>query len=204
MQGLVSDLEDFAEAYCTKHSGNNSNNINNMWTEFKTGIVTSMDKHIPSKMLSSSTHTAPWITTPIKRQIRKRDRLYERAKTSNENRDWEKIKNQKNKVQSDIRKSYWCHVEDNILLEKAEEDFKNAQKKFWKHIKSVKKDRTGTAPLKENGLLYSNLKSKADILNRQCQSVFSHEDLNNIPELMNQSFQQCPRLQQLKMECSNF
>ena len=153
-----------------------------MWTEFKTGIVTSMDKHIPSKMLSSSKHTAPWITTLIKRQIRKRDRLYERAKTSNENRDWEKFKNQKKKVQSDIRKSYWCHVEDNILEEKAEEDFKNTQKKFWKHIKSVKKDRTGTAPLKENGLLYSDPKSKADILNRQYQSVFSHEDLNNIPE----------------------
>ena len=47
MQGLVSDLDDFAEAYCTKYSGNNSNSINNMWTEFKTGIVTSMDKHIP-------------------------------------------------------------------------------------------------------------------------------------------------------------
>ena len=73
-------------------------------------------------------------------------------------------------------------MEDNILEEKAEEDFKNTQKKFWKHIKSVKKDRTGTAPLKENGLLYSDPKSKADILNRQYQSVFSHEDLNNIPE----------------------
>ena len=151
MQGLVSDLDDFAEAYCTKYSGNNSNSINNMWTEFKTGIVTSMDKHIPSKMLSSSKHTAPWITTLIKRQIRKRDRLYERTKTSNENRDWERFKNQKKKVQSDIRKSYWCHVEDNILEEKAKEDFKNTQKKFWKHIKSVKKDRIGTAPLKENG-----------------------------------------------------
>ena len=73
-------------------------------------------------------------------------------------------------------------MEDNILEEKAEEDFKNTQKKFWKHIKSVKKDRTGTAPLKENGLLYSDPKSKADILNRQYQSVFSREDLNNIPE----------------------
>ena len=73
-------------------------------------------------------------------------------------------------------------MEDNIWEEKAEEDFKNTQKKFWKHIKSVKKDRTRTAPLKENGLLYSDPKAKADILNRQYQSVFSHEDVNNIPE----------------------
>ena len=77
MQGLVFDREDFAEAYCTKYSGNNGKNFNNMWTELNTGIVTSMDKHIPSKMLSSSKHTAPWITTLIKRQIRKRDIIWE-------------------------------------------------------------------------------------------------------------------------------
>ena len=46
----------------------------------------------------------------------------------------------------------------------------------------MKKDRTGTAPLKENGLLHSDAKSKADILNRQYQSVFSQEDIDDIPE----------------------
>ena len=40
----------------------------------------------------------------------------------------------------------------------------------------------GTAPLKENGLLHSDAKSKADILNRQYQSVFSQEDVDDIPE----------------------
>ena len=49
-------------------------------------------------------------------------------------------------------------------------------------MKSVKKDRTGTAPLKDNGLLHSDAQSKANILNRQYQSVFSQEDIDNIPE----------------------
>ena len=43
------------------------------------------------------------------------------------------------------------------------------RKKNWKHVRWVKNDRTGTAPLKENGLLVSDSKSKASILNHQYQ-----------------------------------
>ena len=57
----------------------------------------------------------------------------------------------------------------------------NTQKNFCCHIKACKKDRTSTAPLKENGLLVSDSKGKANILNRQYQLVFSTEDPNNIP-----------------------
>jgi len=181
MEGLVSDLSDFSDTFCNNHSNSSSFNINNMWNELKEEILKVMDKHIPSKMLSSSKHLAPWISMQIKHEIRKRDRLYSKAKTSNEDTDWERFKLQKRKVQSTIRKSYWNHVENNILIND-EQNFGETQKKFWKHVKSLKKDRTGTAPLKDNGLLYSDAKSKADILNRQYQSVFSHEDLNNIPE----------------------
>ena len=56
------------------------------------------------------------------------------------------------------------------------------QKKFWNHIKATKKDRVGTAPLKDNGVLVSDPKSKANILNRQYQSVFSQEDQTSIPQ----------------------
>jgi hypothetical protein len=45
----------------------------------------------------------------------------------------------------------------------------------------MRKDRVGTAPLKDNGLLVSDPKTKASILNRQYQSVFSREDSSNIP-----------------------
>ena len=41
---------------------------------------------------------------------------------------------------------------------------------------------TGNAPLKENGLLVSDSKSKARILNHQYQSVFSKEDSADIPQ----------------------
>ena len=101
---------------------------------------------------------------------------------SNTNSKWENFKNQKRKTQSSIRKSYWHHIENNIQGDKNEENFGETQKKIWKHVKSVKRDRAGTAPLKENGLLVSDPKSKARILNHQYQSVFSKEDSADIPE----------------------
>jgi hypothetical protein len=61
-----------------------------------------------------------------------------------------------------------------------------SQKRFWRHIKATKKDRVGTAPLKENGLLISDAKGKAAILNRQYQSVFTREDSSNIPSPLEQ------------------
>jgi hypothetical protein len=56
-----------------------------------------------------------------------------------------------------------------------------SQKRFWRHIKATKKDRVGTAPLKENGVFVSDSKGKASILNRQYESVFTREDSTNIP-----------------------
>ena len=44
------------------------------------------------------------------------------------------------------------------------------------YIKSLWKDSTGIAPLKDNGRLFNASKDKADILNRQYQSVFTQED----------------------------
>ena len=39
----------------------------------------------------------------------------------------------------------------------------------------------GTAPLKDNGILVSDSNGKAEILNRQYQSVFTRENSTNIP-----------------------
>ena len=81
-----------------------------------------------------------------------------------------------------IRKSSWTHMEASISVADGEPTDKS-QKKFWQHIKATKKDRVGTAPLKENGLLVSDSKGKASILNRQYLSVFTREDPSNIPPL---------------------
>ena len=63
---------------------------------------------------------------------------------------------------------------------------KGNSKRFWAYIKHKKQDSNGVAPLKNNdGLLYSDTDTKADILNRQFYSVYTKEDMTNIPNKAN-------------------
>ena len=67
-------------------------------------------------------------------------------------------------------------------------------KKFWKYIKSIKKDSCGVAPLKDNGRTHSDAMDKANILNRQYQSVFTRENTHDIPSLAGRPFPSMPEI----------
>ena len=54
-------------------------------------------------------------------------------------------------------------------------------KSFWSFVKSLKKDAYGITSLRENGILKTNSKEKANICNRQLQSAFTHEDDSDPP-----------------------
>ena len=89
-------------------------------------------------------------------------------------RDIINCKKLKQKVQKHISQSYWGNI-DSILSGNDK-----TQNKFWKFIKSCKLDRTGTSPLKDNGLTVSDAKGKAAILSRQYNSLFSKKDISVI------------------------
>jgi hypothetical protein len=56
-------------------------------------------------------------------------------------------------------------------------------KLFWNYIKNKKKDRCRVATLKRNGLTFSDSRTKSNILNSQFSSVFTSEDLSNMPDM---------------------
>lgn len=68
----------------------------------------------------------------------------------------------------------------NIMLDSLNE---NNAKPFWKYIRSQKLDNIIVAPLKDNGIIHSNSKDKAQILNKQFQSLFTDEEKSNIPTM---------------------
>ena len=76
-----------------------------------------------------------------------------------------------------MKASYWQYI-NNTLIKSLEE--RNV-KPFWNYIKSENKDFAGIAPLKSNGILHSEASIKANILNKQFQSVFS---TSNFVELL--------------------
>ena len=75
LTGLTNDLQEFNEKFC----GNNANSppdVESMWTRIKEAITSAIDKFVPSKIISSKKQSLPWITHQIKKEIKKRDRLF--------------------------------------------------------------------------------------------------------------------------------
>ena len=65
-----------------------------------------------------------------------------------------------------------------------EPDLENGQsnlKIVWSYIKSLRKDNTGLAPLKDKCRLFNATVDNANILNRRYQSVFTQEEPGEAP-----------------------
>ena len=177
------DFESFKQDLLTSDLANCDTemlSVEEYWNQFKKLISDLMAAHVPSKTIKNRPNFKPWISSKIKRILRKVKSVYKKARNSNSQRLHEKYKKLKADSQRLQRTAYWKYI--NSLFESSDQtDIPTAQKKFWNYIKSLKKDCTGVSALKENGALYSDPKSKANILNRQYESVFTKEDKTNVP-----------------------
>ena len=145
--------------------------VNSAWNSFKTNTLKIIDKHVPSK-LSSSRNNLPWFNHTLKKMSKKKQKLFNQAKKSSQQEDWETFRKHKKETLSSIKKAHKDYLSD--ILNKSLKE-KNP-KPFWKFIKHQRKDNVGVAPLKDNGHIASDSQTKAKILNAQFQSVFTRED----------------------------
>ena len=163
------------------------------WELFLEAFNTTVDKNIPSKIVRGNKIHKPWIDKEVKTHMKKRDRLYKRYQKYGTAEDREGYLKARAETQRVERKAYWKHLE--TLIEEGDDtdtQQHTKQQRFWKYISSLKKDNTGIAPLKENGKLHQEPEEKANILNRQYQSVFTDEDKSHIPEPSGTTYQSMP------------
>ena len=140
-----------------------------------------MEKFIPSKLLKGNKYRKPWATRRVKALQRKQKKLFTKKKKTKSSKTERAYRTAKAAAQREERKAYWNYVDN--LIEVGDDDGNTPkQKRFWSFIRNTRKDNTGISPLKENGRLFSGAKDKADILGRQYESVYTNEDVSNIPE----------------------
>ena len=140
-----------------------SENINTYTENITKRITTLTNKHVPNRLKKASKTDPAWLTTHIKKLIRKKKRLYDKYKKSNNINHFETYKQFKNLVTREIRKSKREVL--NKLTEKASPNTK--QNGWWKTLKQfIKPDQTDVmSPLNKNGQIYTEEKEKANILN---------------------------------------
>jgi len=127
--------------------------------------------HIPDRKARSE--RPPWMTTEILRVIRRKRRLWKKARTVAEKEEYEKEeKRVKNAIRTAKRK-----FEKNIAFE----DSKN-KKPFFNYVKKKTKARSGIGPLKQEGRVVSDNTEMAEVLNDFFSSVFTREDTGRIPD----------------------
>ena len=127
----------------------------------------------------------PWIDATIKRLVKKIHKLYLRARKSKDPDVKIHYKRFRAHVQKVLRDAYWKHVSNIFTFENDSSDPDTPKpekiKKFCSFDKSLKKDAYGITLLRENGILKTDSKEKANICNRQFQSVFTREDDSDPP-----------------------
>ncbi|XP_072030615.1 uncharacterized protein [Amphiura filiformis] len=132
---------------------------------------------VPSK-LSSTRFNQPWFNTSTKRICRRKARAFKKARKTNRDRDWKRFRRLKKQSQITCRQAYNKYLTDIIRSEPG------ASRRLGAIIKAKRcQDQAGIAPLKEGNHLFSDPKTKANLLNRQFASVFTKDDSSPLPDL---------------------
>ena len=73
-------------------------NIDTYATNISNSILAIASECIPNKSITVKPSDPPWITSGLKRQIRKRRRAYRKAKATNQSHHWAKFKRLRNEA----------------------------------------------------------------------------------------------------------
>ena len=145
-------------------------------------IISIAKECIPNKIVTINTSDPPWITTTIKRYIRKRKRAYRKTKLLNTFTIWAKFKKLRNKTNSMIRKSKTKFYDD--IAEKLKSD--SLTKDWWTTLKFFISPKASSTipPLAINGCIFNDDHDKARVLNEFFSSQSPLDDSNAVlPDL---------------------
>lgn len=183
MQGLKDHMHTFAERFLAQDFTHIS--VNEMWIEFKTVFLDAINKFIPTKMTKAKVGY-PWIDAGIRALIRKKEKLYHKARKSNNDDLTSRYRRLRAHVQKSIRDAYWKYVSSMFTPVDTDTDIGDCNqndrlKRLWSLVKSLKKDSSGVTTLRDNGILKTDNKDKADIFIRQFVSVYTREQVGDPP-----------------------
>ena len=131
---ISEDVETLDQLLASRESPNDisSNDVESMWETFKTTLSNSMEKNIPFKLVSKKKNSRPWINTATRRALRKKQKLYRKAKRLGNDEDWAQFRKFRRTLERRIRKQHRDYISGTIgaSLET------NNSKLFWNYVKA--------------------------------------------------------------------
>ena len=142
--------------------------VSEMCQEFQTVLVSAMNCHIPTKIISKRNQT-PWINRRIKRMHKRKQRAFNSYKQRRDSASYGMFSKQRKITYTETRNAHRRYISSICS---------DSPKIFWSYIKSLKVDNIGIPTLNNNNKLESDSRLKAEILNSQFKSVFTHENVH--------------------------
>ena len=148
------------------------------WSCWKDLLFTAMDQCIPLCQ-SKRKSNAPWITKVLIKLCRKKKSLYSKARKSANPVLWEKYRKLNNAVKRGCNQARWTYI-NNMA---SELDFSGDSKPFWNYVKRKRNGTNNLVSLNVGDEVLTDDSSIASSLNSYFSSVFTTEDLANMPSL---------------------
>ena len=167
-------LSNISDVYFNLNS-TSPHSVDENWSFFSKNFQQILNDHVPTKTLSRRTHL-PWMSAPLKRLIRKKQRVYNKARLSCREADWLQYKALKREVKHMLKSQHKNYLMDMISSP-------NNKKPLWHYIKAQRQEHTGISTLKDptSGHTITDPAEKANALNEHFKSVFTVEDNETVP-----------------------
>ena len=153
-----------------------SMSVEDMWKFINAKIQEGTEQCVPKIECKNNKKIPPWFNPNIKKSVKKKHYLFKKYLSSNNSFIYKQYIQARNESARMIKNSKREH-QKNIA-----KNCKSNPKTFWKYINAQRKVKDNIAPLWDGVSNYiTDDKGKADILNKFFSSVFTKENLNNIP-----------------------
>ena len=113
--------------------------------------------------------------------MRKKQKLYNKAKASGSESSWKRFREAKQSVSRNLKAA-----KENYIRDVLGESIKKIPKVFWSYIKKLNKDNVGVSDFEINGEIVDDSRKKLKMLSKNFSSVFTKENLTNIPSISKQ------------------
>ena len=97
-------LSNISDVYFNLNS-TSPHSVDENWSFFSKNFLQILNDHVPTKTLSRRTHL-PWMSAPLKRLIRKKQRVYNKARLSCREADWLQYKALKREVKDMLKSQH--------------------------------------------------------------------------------------------------
>jgi hypothetical protein len=132
--------------------------IDKITTDISNTILSAAEATIPNKLVTIRKQDPAWLTNEIRKLIRKKNRIHNKAKRLNKPADWNKFRKIRNDVTSLVRKARDAYQDK--LVSRLSDDHPSTRT-WWKtcnQISGLKPSHYGIPPLlKNNNLIFNDL-----------------------------------------------